>query len=409
MTGGRPLRVVLTCPYSLSLYGGVQVQVLGLAQALRARGVDARVVAPTDGPPPLPGVTSVGPSIRFPSNGSIAPINSTKAAVQRTLEALRVFEPDVLHLHEPLQPGVNHAALLATDIPAVGTFHASHPGRNGWYEALRLPLRKMVDRLAVRTAVSEEAQRNVETTFGGSCEILPNGVDVAAFAAADPWPSDRPTICFVGRHERRKGLGVLLDAFAMLDQSATLWVVGDGPETPTLRARGIEGVTWLGTVSEAEKAARLPRRHAGLLPVHRRGVVRDRAPRGDGRRRPARGLGPHRLPPRRPRRARSGPGAPRRPGRARGQPPGAPRRRRPTRRPPGRRPRPSRGVLAAPTSPSGSSSATSSPSPAGQPRRCRSDRHGAAHPAAVTRPASRPTAASPDHGIAGGLLRCGPS
>ena len=51
----RPLRVAITCPYSLSLYGGVQVQVLGVAQALRARGVDARVLAPTDGPPPLPG------------------------------------------------------------------------------------------------------------------------------------------------------------------------------------------------------------------------------------------------------------------------------------------------------------------------------------------------------------------
>jgi len=254
---GRPLRVALTCPYSVSLYGGVQLQVLGLAQALRARGVDARVVAPTDGPPPLPGVTSVGPSIRFPSNGSIAPINSTKAAVQRTLEALRVFEPDVLHLHEPLQPGINHTCLLATDIPAVGTFHAAHPGRNGWYEALRLPLRKMVDRLAVRTAVSPEAQRNVESNFGGPCEILPNGVDIPTFATADPIRADVPTICFVGRHERRKGLGVLLDAFARLDRPAVLWVAGDGPETPALQARGVDGVTWLGTVSEAEKASRL--------------------------------------------------------------------------------------------------------------------------------------------------------
>ena len=84
MSHGRALRVALTCPYSVSLYGGVQLQVLGIARALRARGIDARVLAPTDGPPPLPGVTSVGPSTRFPSNGSIAPINSTKAAVQHT-------------------------------------------------------------------------------------------------------------------------------------------------------------------------------------------------------------------------------------------------------------------------------------------------------------------------------------
>ena len=51
----RGLRVMLSCPYSLSLFGGVQGQVLGLARALRALGVDARIVAPCDGPPPEPG------------------------------------------------------------------------------------------------------------------------------------------------------------------------------------------------------------------------------------------------------------------------------------------------------------------------------------------------------------------
>jgi phosphatidylinositol alpha-mannosyltransferase len=257
MNNPRPLRVVLICPYSLSAFGGVQFQVLGLARALRARGVDARVLAPTDGPPPMPGVTSLGPSVRYPSNGSIAPIASTKAASRRTLEAIRVFEPDVVHLHEPLSPGANHAALIGTDVPAVGTFHAAFPGRNGWYEALRMPLRKMVQRLTIRTAVSEEAQRNVETIFGGACEILPNGVDVPTYADASPWPSPAPVICFVGRHERRKGLGVLLEAFAGLDRDAVLWVVGEGPETESLQTWGIPRVEWLGSVAETEKARRL--------------------------------------------------------------------------------------------------------------------------------------------------------
>ena len=40
----RPLRVALVCPYSLSVDGGVQLQVLGLARALRARLIP--VVAP---------------------------------------------------------------------------------------------------------------------------------------------------------------------------------------------------------------------------------------------------------------------------------------------------------------------------------------------------------------------------
>jgi phosphatidylinositol alpha-mannosyltransferase len=263
VTTERSLRVALLCPYSLSVVGGVQIQVLGLARALRERGVDARVIAPSDGPPPAPGITSLGPARRFPANGSIAPIAVGKAVSERTLEALRSFAPDVLHLHEPLMPGANHAALVGTDVPAVGTFHAAHSGRNGWYDAFRLPLRLMIERLAVRTAVSEEAQRNVEA-FGVRCEIMANGVDVDAFASVTPTPAPASasglgqSIVFVGRHEPRKGLGVLLDAFGRLDRpDVRLWVLGDGPQTTVLKGKGVANVDWLGTVSETEKLARL--------------------------------------------------------------------------------------------------------------------------------------------------------
>jgi phosphatidylinositol alpha-mannosyltransferase len=105
--------------------------------------------------------------------------------------------------------------------------------------------------------VSVEAQRNVEASFGGVCDILPNGVDLGVFETADPWPSPRPAIVFVGRHEPRKGLGVLLDAFAGLERDAVLWVVGEGPQTTELAARRVAHVEWLGRVSEAEKARRL--------------------------------------------------------------------------------------------------------------------------------------------------------
>ena len=42
------MRVVLICPYSLTLPGGVQGQVLGLARTLRARGISATVLGPCD-------------------------------------------------------------------------------------------------------------------------------------------------------------------------------------------------------------------------------------------------------------------------------------------------------------------------------------------------------------------------
>ena len=90
------------------------------------------------------------------------------------------------------------------------------------------------------------------------CDILPNGVDVGQFAKADPWPSERPAILFIGRHEPRKGLSVVIDAFAGIDD-AVLWIAGEGAETERLQA-GVGAnprVEWLGTISEEEKARRL--------------------------------------------------------------------------------------------------------------------------------------------------------
>jgi phosphatidylinositol alpha-mannosyltransferase len=187
----------------------------------------------------------------------VAPIAAGRPVARRTLEAIRSFGPDVLHLHEPFSPGSNHAALMGTTVPAVGTFHSASEGRNGWYETLRSPLQALLKRLAVRTAVSPEAQRIVELTFGIRCEIVPNGIELADFADGDAWPAPTRAILFVGRHEPRKGLEVLLDAFAGLDRDAVLWVVGDGPQTAALRGRGVSRVEWLGRVSDAEKRARL--------------------------------------------------------------------------------------------------------------------------------------------------------
>ena len=252
------MRVLLVSPYSLSMFGGVQGQVLGLAHSLRELGVDARVVAPCDGPPPERGIITVGPSTNFSSNGSVAPIASGKPVAGRTLEARRVIQPDVIHLHEPLVPGPTQTLLLGADEPLVGTFHASYSGRvNPWYTMFRPPLRRWMSRLTVKTAVSEEAAEHARMSFGGEFEVVPNGVDVPHFAKATPWPTERPTIFFVGRHEPRKGLGVLLDAFAALERDAVLWVAGVGPETDALRRRRVPNVEWIGRISEDEKARRL--------------------------------------------------------------------------------------------------------------------------------------------------------
>ncbi len=252
------MRVALLSPYSLSVPGGVQGQVLGLARALRAQGHDARVIGPTDGPPPEPGVTSIGASTGFASNGSVSPMaEEQRIASDRTLEALRVIEPDVLHLHEPLVPGPTSAALLGSEVPKVGTFHAASDQNHPAYKALRKVAIGAARRLAVRVAVSPDARATAEAALEGSYLLLPNGVDVDAFTKTQATPTDRPAVLFLGRYEPRKGLDTLLDAWSGLDRDAVLWVASDGPGIETLQNRRTPNVEWLGRISEAEKLARL--------------------------------------------------------------------------------------------------------------------------------------------------------
>jgi phosphatidylinositol alpha-mannosyltransferase len=81
------------------------------------------------------------------------------------------------------------------------------------------------------------------------------------FATADPVrdSAGRPTVLFLGRHENRKGLSVLLDAFAQVERPAVLWVAGDGPGSEVQRRRHPESdrVTWLGMLSDDEVSTRL--------------------------------------------------------------------------------------------------------------------------------------------------------
>jgi phosphatidylinositol alpha-mannosyltransferase len=91
-------------------------------------------------------------------------------------------------------------------------------------------------------------------------------VEVGRYRDAEPWPTERPTVLFLGRHEERKGLQVLLEAFGHLTATLgdgrvrpVLWIAGDGPQTEALRRGYPESsdVVWLGVLSEQEKVRRL--------------------------------------------------------------------------------------------------------------------------------------------------------
>ncbi len=251
------MRVGLVSPYSLTRPGGVQGQVLGLARALRTQGHDVRVLGPCDGAPPEAGVIALGNSMPIAANGSIAALAPDPSAQLRTIRTLWDESFDVLHLHEPMVPGPTCTALLISDAPIVGTFHAAGASRS--YRYLQPMFRYFAQWLTVRVAVSKDARAMAAAALGGHYELLFNGVDVDRFESAVPWPTTAPTIAFVGRHEPRKGLAQLLEALARVPAEVRLWVMSDGPQTEELRRRfaGDSRIEWLGRVSDHEKARRL--------------------------------------------------------------------------------------------------------------------------------------------------------
>jgi len=251
------MRVGMISPYSLTLPGGVQNQILGLARSLRALGVDTRVLGPCDGPPPDAGVTPLGNSLPTASNGSVAPIAPDPSAQLRVIRALRDEAFDVLHLHEPMVPGPTMTALVLKQAPIVATFHRAGASRS--YARFGPGLRWLRQRIEVSVAVSEEAAASVRAQPGGEYELLFNGVEIARYRQISEMKASGRTILFVGRHEPRKGLSMLLQAMADLPSDITLWIASDGPETASLQAAwaGDPRIVWLGRISEREKVARM--------------------------------------------------------------------------------------------------------------------------------------------------------
>lgn len=252
------MRIGMICPYSLTIPGGVQHQVLGLARALRDRGFDTRVLAPCDGPPPDAGVTPLGNSLPTSSNGSIAPLAPDPAAQLRVIRALRDEEFDVIHVHEPMAPGPTMTAMVLKQAPVVATYHRAGDSRA--YDWFGWGVRWLAKRIEVSAAVSTEAADMARSVVGEDLQltILFNGIELQRYRSDVPRAAE-PTVFFVGRHEPRKGLDQLLEAMKRLPDETRLWVASDGPDTERLKAAHAHDsrIEWLGRISEAEKIRRL--------------------------------------------------------------------------------------------------------------------------------------------------------
>ncbi len=206
------MHVALVCPYSLDTPGGVGTHVLGLSAWLVAQGHDAMVIAPGgEGHRGADGVSLhlVGRSHNFRFNGSVAQLAVGR---RQGTDALRVArEADVVHVHEPLTPGIAFAVARATRNLVV-THHASFTV--GPLVSGLLRRRAAAVRPAAAIAVSEAALQTARSLTGTTPDVIGNGVFLPdAPPHLESWRGGvRPRIGFLGRlDEPRKGFAVFRD------------------------------------------------------------------------------------------------------------------------------------------------------------------------------------------------------
>jgi phosphatidylinositol alpha-mannosyltransferase len=236
------LKIGIFAPYDLSAHGGIASHVRAQARALRALRHTVLVFGPAaqplgDGETALSGSTVV----TFGGTASGAALNPL--VLPRVARVLAREAFDVVHVHEPLMPLLPWAAVWAADAPVVATFHVYREAGHRWYPLARPLLQTIINRIDARIAVSDAARRTVAECFPGDYDVIPNGIEIDRFQSKRPRPdafptADRIVLC-VGRLEPRKGVDVLIDAMARLQQvsDAVLIVVGDGPERAALEAR----------------------------------------------------------------------------------------------------------------------------------------------------------------------------
>jgi phosphatidylinositol alpha-mannosyltransferase len=254
------MKVGLVAPYPWDVPGGVVAHVRDLAEALVTLGHDVSVIAPVDDEDAtLPDyVTRAGRTVPIPFNGSVSRLVFGPVSATRVRRWIHDGEFDVLHLHSPETLSLSLLALFNARGPIVATFHAANP-RSRVLALLQSPLQVQMEKLNGRIAVSPAARKTIVEHLGGDAVLIPNGVHVDRFEAAHPlpgWPGEHGALGFVGRvDEPRKGLSVLLEAFAVLARTRPgLRLLVAGPGDAGDVGDVPPGVTVLGQVSDEVKA-----------------------------------------------------------------------------------------------------------------------------------------------------------
>ncbi|MCF2706582.1 glycosyltransferase family 4 protein [Arcanobacterium haemolyticum] len=262
------MRIGIACPYSWDVPGGVQFHIRDLAEKLISRGHDVQVIAPAENTEDLPPfVTPTGSAVAIPYNGSVARLSFGPLVNRQVRTWLREGNFDVLHVHEPFIPSLSMLALISAECPVVSTFHTALD-KSRAFEIAAPFLRRVLEKIQSRIAVSQEARRTAVQYLGGDAFVIPNGVYTGVFEHAPRDPRftgtpERPTLGFLGRlDEPRKGLPIVAQAFPRIRERVPgvhLYVAGRGDidQAKAMFGEHAEAVTFLGGVSDDDKAALL--------------------------------------------------------------------------------------------------------------------------------------------------------
>ncbi|WP_295845695.1 glycogen synthase [uncultured Microbacterium sp.] len=259
---------IVTKEYPPEIYGGAGVHATELVKALRAEGTEVQVRA-FGASRDEADTTSYGvPAELASANGAIQTLGTDLAIVSDISGA------DVVHSHTWYANFAGHLASLLHGIPHVVTAHSLEPLRpwkaeqlGGGYAVSSYIEKTAYEGAAAVVAVSsgmrDDILRSYPSLDPDKVRVIYNGIDTEswhpvsddALLASQGIDPSRPSVVFVGRITRQKGLPYLLRAAEQLPPEVQLILCAGAPDTPQIMAevqelvRGLQatrdGVVWI--------------------------------------------------------------------------------------------------------------------------------------------------------------------
>lgn len=248
---------IITKEYPPEIYGGAGVHVAELVAALRGR-IDVQVRA-FGSERAEPGTAA------YRAPGALAGANPALQTLGTDLVMVGdVAGADLVHSHTWYANFAGHLASQLHGIPHVLTAHSLEPLRPWKAEQLgggyavssgieRLAYENAAAIIAVSAGMRQDILRSYPQVDPARVRVIHNGIDVErwrpvenrAFLESIGMDPDRPSIVFVGRITRQKGLPYLLRAAQLLPKDVQLVLCAGAPDTPEIMAEVQEGVRLL--------------------------------------------------------------------------------------------------------------------------------------------------------------------